>query len=124
MAFIINVFLTHSLTKSNEWAWRLPIIIMQLYPVLLFSGATLLPETPRWFVLHDKLDKAKNSIKKVFGEDQVEPRIKELDEANKKEQEDGRPTYWDLCLPSGSQFHPTVVTVMGQVNQVNHPNPS
>ena len=122
MAFIINVALTHGLTKYNQWAWRLPIIIMQLYPILLFSGASLLPETPRWFILHDKIDKAKNSVRRVFGEDQVEPRTKELTEARDKENEEGSTSYWDLCLPSGSQFHPTVVTVMGQINQVITPH--
>ncbi len=118
MAFIINVVLTHNLTKYNQWAWRLPIILMQIYPILLFSGTTLLPETPRWLILQDKEDDAKHSISVVFGEDQVEPRIKELTEAHDKEQEEGTLNYWDLCLPSGSQFHPTVITVMGQVNQV------
>jgi Sugar (and other) transporter len=119
MAFIINVLLTHQLTKYNQWAWRLPIMIMQVFPLLLFSGTTLLPETPRWYVLHDKIEKAKRSIHKVFGQDQVEPRIKELTEAAEREQENGLTSYWDLCWPSGSQFHPTVVTVMGQVNQVS-----
>ena len=118
MAFIINVVLTHNLGKYNQWAWRLPIILMQIYPILLFSGTSLLPETPRWLILQDKEDDAKHSISVVFGEDEVEPRIKELTEAHDKEQEEGSLTYWDLCLPSGSQFHPTVITVMGQINQV------
>ena len=114
MAFIVNVALTHNLGKYNEWAWRLPIIIMQLYPALLFSGAALLPETPRWCILHDKEDKAKRSISRVFGKDEVDSRIKELTEAHKKESEEGTLNYWDLCWPTGSQFHPTVVTVMGR----------
>ena len=118
MAFVINVVLTHNLTKYNQWAWRLPIILMQIYPILLCSGTTLLPETPRWLILQDKEDDAKHSISVVFGQDEVEPRIKELSEAHDKEQEEGTLNYWDLCLPSGSQFHPTVITVMGQVNQV------
>jgi hypothetical protein len=28
MAFIINVFVTHALGKYNQWAWRIPIIVM------------------------------------------------------------------------------------------------
>ena len=117
MAFIINVILTHQLGKYAEWAWRTPIIVMQLYPILLFSGATLLPETPRWRVMHDNVDGAKDSIAKVFGEDEVEDRIKDLTEAHEREEQEGTQNYWDLCWPTGSQFHPTVITVMGQVNQ-------
>lgn len=117
MAFILNIAVTHNLGKYSEWAWRTPIIVMQIYPILLFSGTTLLPETPRWLVMHEKTDRAKRSIAKVFGEDQVEDRMKELTEAHEQEQKDGMVTYADMLIPGHDQFHPTVVTVMGQVNQ-------
>ena len=117
MAFIINVAITNSLGKWNPWAWRVPIIVMQIYPGLLFAGASLLPETPRWCVLHGDNERAKRSIKRVFGEDEVEDRIKDLTEAHKKEEEDGTTSYSDMLWPGNSQFHPTVLTVMGQVNQ-------
>ena len=116
-AFIFNVIMTRALGKDSELAWRLPIVMMQVYPVLLVAGASLLPETPRWCVLHGKEEKAKRSIGRVFGEGEVEDRIKELTEAHKKEEEEGTVGYWDMVSPKGSQFHPTVVTVMGQVNQ-------
>ena len=117
MAFAINLGLTRYLGKRNQWSWRLPIIIMQIYPALMFSFSSLLPETPRWFVLHDKEDRAKKSIEAVFGKDEVDSRIKELTEAHKREQDEGVVGYPDMLWPSGSHFHPTVVTVMGQVNQ-------
>jgi general stress protein YciG len=117
MAFIINVILTHKLGKSNQWAWRLPIIIMQIYPLLLCAGANLLPETPRWFVLNGDDDEAKKSIAVVFGRDTVDERITKLKEARKKEDEDGKVGWADMLWPSGLQFHPTAITVMGQVNQ-------
>jgi sugar porter (SP) family MFS transporter len=117
MAFIINVVVTNTLGKYNEWAWRIPIIVMQIYPALLFTGANLLPETPRWCVLHGDEDRAKKSIARVFGDDEVDGRIKELTEAHEREEQEGTATYWDMIKPGGSQFHPTVITVMGQVNQ-------
>ncbi|KAK7894211.1 hypothetical protein LTR67_005969 [Exophiala xenobiotica] len=117
MAFIINVCITHSLSKWSEWAWRVPIIVMQIYPVLLFAGASLFPETPRWCVLQNDPERAKKAIRRVFGADEVEDRIAELTAAHKKEQEEGMISYTDMLWPGGSQFHPTVVTVMGQVNQ-------
>jgi MFS family permease len=117
MAFIINIIVTYTLGKYDQWAWRTPIIIMQVYPALLFAGASLLPETPRWCVLNDDKDRAKKSIRSVFGEDQVEETLKELVEAHEKELDEGMTTYADMIWPGGSQFHPTVITVMGQVNQ-------
>ena len=117
MAFAINVALTRALGKWDQWAWRAPIIIMQIYPMLMFTFSSLLPETPRWCVLHDKQDKAKRCLKAVFGESEVEDRITELNDARKKEEEDGTVGYADMIWPGASQFHPTVITVMGQVNQ-------
>lgn len=151
MAFGINVAVTHALGKWSPWAWRVPILVMQVYPALLCAGAGLLPETPRWCVLHGDHERAKRCLRRVFGDDedeqQVEERIEALVEANKREQEEGRVSYADMLWPpthvfrrrsgdddddhdhddedddenkdqeAGSQFHPTVVTVMGQVNQ-------
>jgi hypothetical protein len=117
MAFIINVAVTHTLGKYNPWAWRTPIVVMQAYPALLFAGASLLPETPRWCVLHGDHERAKRSIRSVYGEEEVDNRITELVDAHKKEEEDGTVSYADMLWPGGAQFHPTVITVMGQVNQ-------
>lgn len=117
MAFIINILVTNTLGKYDEWAWRTPIIAMQIYPILLISGTTLLPETPRWLVLHQQTDRAKRSISAVFGKDQVDDRIKELQEAHEQEEKDGMVTYADMLIPGRDQWHPTVVTIMGQVNQ-------
>ena len=55
IAFILNVFLTHNLGKESKWAWRVPTITVQIYPIILFAVVTQLPETPGWHILHDRL---------------------------------------------------------------------
>ncbi len=117
MAFLINILLTNHLGKANQWAWRLPIIIMQVYPIMLFGVSARLPETPRWLVLHDKREKAKKSVIRVYGEEGSQEHLDELITAHEEEQKNGMPGYTDMLYPSGDQFHPTVVTVMGQINQ-------
>jgi hypothetical protein len=118
IAFLINVLLTHHLGKTSQWAWRLPIITMQLFPAAMFAITNLLPETPRWYVMHEKSTQAERSIATVWGSDAVSSRMSELQEAHKREQDEGGTiSYADLCIPGRDQFHPTVVTVMGQVNQ-------
>ena len=67
MAFAINLAVTVSLGKQNQWAWRIPIIAMQVYPVGLLAFIERLPESPRWYVFHDMNDKAKNSLKIIMG---------------------------------------------------------
>ncbi|MCJ1473574.1 hypothetical protein MMC13_002225 [Lambiella insularis] len=116
MAFAINLFVTIDLGKSNQWAWRIPIIVMQVYPVLLLIFIYRLPETPRWCISKEKQDKAKEALIDIYGEDEAESKLDELKSAY--EEESGKPVnYSEMIFPSGSQFHPTMVTVMGQVNQ-------
>lgn len=52
MAYSINLGITLALGKSNQWAWRIPIIIMQIFPLLLMSFISSLPESPPFLNLH------------------------------------------------------------------------
>lgn len=47
MAYSINLGVTIGLGKESQWAWRTPIIVMQIFPILLMSFIAQLPETPR-----------------------------------------------------------------------------
>ena len=116
MAFAINLAITIALGKRNEWAWRVPIIVMQVYPFLLFTFIERLPESPRWLISNDREDDAKHSLSQVFGEDDAKKRVKELIDSNKDEA-DQSVSYRDMLTPGHDQFHPTIVTIMGQVNQ-------
>lgn len=97
-------------------AWRIPIIAMQIYPVLLLTFIARLPETPRWSIFHDRRDEAHDSLVDIYGEDNAKEKFDELVKAHEEEssKEIG---YNDMIWPSGSQFHQTTVTVMGQINQ-------
>ena len=63
MAFAINLIVTVQLGKSNEWAWRIPIIAMQVYPLGLLALFGQLPESPRWYISHDRQEDAKKTPK-------------------------------------------------------------
>lgn len=116
MAFAINLAVTVTLGKWNEWAWRIPIIAMQIYPVSLLLLFERLPESPRWFMFHDRKEDARNSLNFILGEEEAEKQFEELSESAK--QESGQSVgYKDMFTPGHQQFHPTMLTVMGQVNQ-------
>lgn len=97
-------------------AWRIPIMAMQVYPVLLLAVIYRLPETPRWLVFHDRQDDAYAAIADIDGEDEAKGKLDELNKANEEESSQSV-GYSDMLLPHGNSFHPTVVTIMGQVNQ-------
>ncbi|KAL8832814.1 MAG: hypothetical protein Q9170_004736 [Blastenia crenularia] len=116
MAFAINLAVTNGLGKDNQWAWRIPIIAMQIYPVFLLSFIYRLPESPRWFIFHDREDDAHVALTEIYGEDEAGGKLDDLKKAHDEESSHSI-GYSDMIFPSGTQFHETMVTVMGQVNQ-------
>jgi MFS family permease len=115
MAFGINLGVTRALGKYNHWAWRIPIIVMQVYPVLLMAFVERLPESPRFFVYHGRNDEAQAAMKDIYGSE-GEERFQDLLESHEKEKEESV-GYFEMLSPSHPQFHPTMVVIMGQVNQ-------
>ena len=89
---------------------------MQVYPVLLLSFISRLPETPRWFISHEKDDGAREALNDLWGEDEGKSKLDELKSAHEEESSKAV-NYVDMVRPSGAQFHPTMITIMGQVNQ-------
>ncbi|KAL8822595.1 MAG: hypothetical protein Q9191_006672 [Dirinaria sp. TL-2023a] len=98
MAFAINLGLTTGLGKDNQW------VIYRL------------PEAPRWFVFHDCQDDAHLALADIYGEDEAKGKLDELNKAHEEESAHSV-GYSDMLIPGGNSFHPTVITIMGQVNQ-------
>ncbi|KAI0537952.1 general substrate transporter [Xylaria digitata] len=116
VAFSINLGVTVTLGKDSQWAWRIPIVVMQAFPIMLISCISRLPESPRWFVSRGKDEEAMEALTDLFDEPKAKETLDELLEA--QEEESGKNlSYTDMILPGGSQFHPTILTVMGQINQ-------
>jgi MFS family permease len=119
MAFGINLGVTRALGKGNQWAWRLPIILMQLYPIVLLGFIGTLPESPRWFLYNGKTEASKKAMMAISGEGEGEQRYKDLVESQEQES-DELVGYMDMFTPGHPQFHPTMVAIMGQINQVRN----
>ena len=116
IAYAINLALTVTLGKYSEWAWRVPIVCMQFFPLALVSVLHQLPESPRWFIFHDRHDDAKASLDQIYDSSDAKQKLDELQEAAEDESSSNI-TYAHMLNPKDPSFHPTVVTVMGQVNQ-------
>ncbi|KAI0476302.1 general substrate transporter [Xylariaceae sp. FL0804] len=116
MAFAINLGVTLALGKDSQWAWRIPIVVMQAFPLLLVSSISRLPESPRWYISVARPDDARAALAALHGDVTAEDMLDELHRAQ-AEESDEKIGYLDMLLPGGSQFHPTMLTVMGQVNQ-------
>ncbi|KAK8101869.1 general substrate transporter [Apiospora kogelbergensis] len=118
LAFAINLGATSALGKDSEWAWRVPIVAMQAFPLLLLSLISRLPETPRWYMSKWRKQEAREALVELHGDDKAAEMLQELSAAQRDEDDNNEKIgYTDMLLPSGSQFHPSMVTVMGQINQ-------
>ena len=116
VAFGLNLIATRGLGKFNQWAWRTPIIFMQIFPLFLVLIFHRLPESPRWLLSKDRDEKARSALEDIFEAEDVEDEFKRLRDASKEES--SKPvSYAEMLTQGGSQFHPTVITIMGQVNQ-------
>ena len=116
IAFGLNLVMTRSLGKYSQWAWRTPIIFMQIFPLFLALIFHRLPESPRWLLAKGRDDEARSALKEIFEEDDVDGEFDTLKQAS--EDESTKPVgYPDMLIQGGSQFHPTMITVMGQINQ-------
>lgn len=89
---------------------------MQIYPVLLLAVIYRLPETPRWCIFHEETEAAKTALTDIYGEKEMKGKYDELVQAHEKESAHSI-GYSDMIFPGSEQFHPTMITVMGQVNQ-------
>ena len=116
LAFGLNLLITRLLGKFNQWAWRTPIIFMQLFPLLLLTFMYRLPESPPWLISKEKDDRAKGALAEIYDQGDVDGELEKLQKG--REEESGHKVgYSDMLSLSGSQFHPTMLTIMGQVNQ-------
>ena len=89
---------------------------MQVYPVLLLSFIYRLPETPRWLISKDREDGAREALADINGEDEADKKLDDLKSA--VEDESSKPIHYkDMLSPWGAQFHPTILTIMGQVSR-------
>ncbi|KAF1827301.1 general substrate transporter [Dissoconium aciculare CBS 342.82] len=116
LAFAINLVAARALGKSNQWAWRIPIIAMQIFPLSLLAFVGELPESPRWLAGKGNQEEATKALKRFHDEETAKKRSEELVKAA-EDDEGNSVSYKDMLTPGHIQFHPTMLTVMGQINQ-------
>jgi len=116
MAFGLNLGMTVTLGKENQWAWRIPIIMMQVYPVMLMMFVRILPESPRWLVFNSRQNDAQKALNDIWG-NEGDAKLDELLDVHEQEKDMDSTSYLQMISPNHPQFHPTMIVIMGQINQ-------
>jgi SP family general alpha glucoside:H+ symporter-like MFS transporter len=63
--FISAGVLRGLLSRTDEWAWRIPYAIQWIWPVPILIGVLFAPESPWWLVRHDRIEEAKRSLNRL-----------------------------------------------------------
>lgn len=68
MCWVIGQFLSTGilrglLTRTDNWAWRIPYAIQWVFPPIIITGVLFAPESPTWLVKKGRLDQARKSLK-------------------------------------------------------------
>lgn len=83
IAYISNFTLHELFGGDSSWRWML--VIATLPAIILWFGMLYMPDTPRWYALNGKLDKAKQVLSKVRSKDDALWEIMEIEETLKDE---------------------------------------
>ncbi|KAK4703273.1 MFS transporter, SP family, general alpha glucoside:H+ symporter, partial [Phenoliferia sp. Uapishka_3] len=55
--------------RTDQWAYRIPFALQWMWPVPLFIGVFLAPESPWWLVRHSRLEEAKHNLLRLTSVD-------------------------------------------------------
>ncbi|RXG47918.1 hypothetical protein VDGE_04334 [Verticillium dahliae] len=54
------------LSRSDEWAYRIPFALQWIWPVPIMNGTYFAPESPWWLVRHGRYEEAKNAVSSMI----------------------------------------------------------
>lgn len=59
-----------SVTRTDDWAYRIPFGVQWVWPVPILIGVLFAPESPWWYVRHGKKEEAKKSLLRLTSRNQ------------------------------------------------------
>ncbi|GAA6017375.1 hypothetical protein JCM10207_005613 [Rhodosporidiobolus poonsookiae] len=76
----VGIFLSNAVnyslhTRSDAFSWRFPIAIQLIWAFLVAVGTAFAPESPRYYVQRDNIDRARANLSKLRGLEQEDPEL-------------------------------------------------
>ncbi|BGO96118.1 hypothetical protein NBRC10512_002950 [Rhodotorula toruloides] len=76
----IGIFLANAVNyaqhdKGTDFSWRFPIAIQFIWAAIVFVGTVLAPESPRYYVQRNNIDRARVNLAKLRGLDEQDPEL-------------------------------------------------
>ncbi|CAK7236388.1 hypothetical protein SBRCBS47491_009619 [Sporothrix bragantina] len=64
---------------SSDWSWRIPVIIQAVPAALAMGIVWLLPESPRWLMMHSRQDEARAILVTYHGDGNADSAVVQLE---------------------------------------------
>ena len=91
LAITIGILLAYgvSFALAGAGAWRWMLGLAAVPAALLFIGMYLVPETPRWLIKNEYMERAREVLRRSQGREDVEQEVKEIQEVEREESQTG-----------------------------------
>jgi SP family general alpha glucoside:H+ symporter-like MFS transporter len=118
--FIAAGVLEGLINRDDQWAFRIPFALQWIWPLPLMIVCYLAPESPWYLVRKDRLEEAKNSLRRLAGnktEDQINGQLAMLVHTTKLEADIQEGTSYLDCF-RGTDLRRTEICCMAFVGQI------
>ncbi|KAG6011110.1 hypothetical protein E4U43_008506 [Claviceps pusilla] len=110
--------------NTTQLAFRLPLALQLIPPLLIFTGAIFIPESPRWLTMKGKADKAVEILAKYHGGGQpdhplVRLQVKEFEQSIKLQRTSNVWNYWALVSTRNARWRFTMMALMSIFAQLS-----
>ncbi|KXT15256.1 hypothetical protein AC579_4849 [Pseudocercospora musae] len=108
---------------DNEAQFRFPLALQILFAVVTFTGLLFLPESPRWFIAHDRFEEARDVLSRIRiesdAEDSVSADLAKIHHAIEEEREAAAGNNFRALIKDGGQRfrYRTLLGIGGQFMQ-------
>lgn len=97
-AFLVALVCLGSSHIAGNWSWKTPIVCQIPVSVIYATVIMAFPESPRWLLLHGRVDEAHQSFGRLYGKqpdsDDVRTQIREIQEAVDQERVMASTSHW------------------------------
>ena len=113
--------------NENASAWRIPMGIGFIPPVLMIAGIVFLPESPRWDYRHNKIERARTTIARSYGVPinhwEVDREMKEIkDKYDAEFAGGGKPKWYEIFTGPRMAYRTLLGVVMQALQQLTGAN--
>ncbi|KAJ5361287.1 MFS monosaccharide transporter [Penicillium brevicompactum] len=124
--FVANCINFGTESRADTGSWRIPMGITYLWAIVLGVGMAFFPESPRYDYRHGKVDKAKNTLAKIYGiplnHRTLHIEFEEIKEKYEEEQRNGQATWVQMFRAPTMSYRVAVGVALQALQQLTGAN--